>query len=360
VNSDTHSSPVPDASATGGIDDDAVKWHLALRDSQGTAEHAALQRQFRQWLEDASHRAAYEACMRDWARLDPLRDHFRAAPAASVRAAAVRPRRRVRLLGAAAAFAMALAAAGLAWQMHAYADFALLGARQFETPLQKQAALAMRDGTRVDMDVGTTLRVAYSGQRREVTLESGVAFFDVARDMQRPFVIHTGAGEVSVLGTAFVVQRLPDGLRVDVARGHVRVTPAGRAEAVDLTQGQSVRLRHRQFDGVRPIDSRQVAAWREGRLVFDRDTLGDVGEAISRRGVWTVHVDDSVRQLPVTLAVQLDDVANALQSLSDILPVAVARSGRVLTISARAQAAVGQGPGQIDPQSSVSRARGNR
>ena len=360
MNSDTHSAPVPGSSAAGDIDDDAVRWHLALRDSQGTAEHAALQRQFRQWLENANHRAAYDACMRDWERLDPLRDHFRAAQAAAMRAAVARPRRCARWLGASAAFAALLAAAGLAWQMHAYADFSPLGARQFETPLQEQAALAMRDGTRVDMDVGTTLRVAYSGQRREVTLESGAAFFDVARDMQRPFVIHTDDGEVSVLGTAFAVQRLSDGLRVDVARGHVRVTPAGRAEAIDLTQGQSVRLRHMEFGGVRSIDLRQVAPWREGRLVFDRDTLGDVGEAISRRGVWTVHVDDSVRQLPVTLAVQLDDIVNALQSLPDVLPVAVARSGRVLTISAQAQAAVEQGPRQIDRQGSMARVRGGR
>ncbi|MCD0505260.1 FecR family protein [Bordetella petrii] len=328
--SDTHSST---GTAADSVDDDAMRWYLALRESQGVAGQAELRRRFQRWLEQsARHRAAYDACARDWARLDPLREHFRGQAHAG---AAHRPRRgRIRAWGWSVAFAAILAAAGVAWQMHSYADFAPLGPRQFATSLQDQSVLAMRDGTRVALDVGTTLQVEFSDSQRQVSLPSGTAFFDVAPDAQRPFVIHTGAGQVRVLGTAFEVQRLPDGLRVGVARGHVRVIPPGQGRPVDLRQGQSVRLRQAVFDGVQAADPQQLAAWRQGRLVFDRDTLGDVGQAISRRGEWTVHVAPSVRALPVTLAVQLDDVVAMLRALPDVLPVEVAQSGRVVTISA--------------------------
>ncbi|KDC59110.1 sigma factor regulatory protein, FecR/PupR family [Bordetella bronchiseptica MBORD591] len=326
--------PSPPEPRDPAIDDEAMRWYLALRETGADdPDHAPLRARFRGWLEqDPRHRPAYDACARDWARLAPLQAHYRAT-----RPGARRQRGAWR---AACALALVLVVAtigGLAWQAHTYADISLLGARQFDTPLEQTAALRMRDGTRVDMDVGTTLTVAYDDARREVVLESGAAFFDVARDAQRPFLIRTPAGEVHVLGTAFEVQRLADGLLVNVARGHVRIAAPENPAGVELLAGQSVRLRQSRFDAVRPIGVNQVAAWRHNRLVFDNRTLGEVAQAITRRGDWTVHVDPAAARLPITLAVQLNDVANSLQALPEILAVDVVRTGRTLTISARSR-----------------------
>lgn len=348
MNQDNAPSSPPAPSLDQSVDDQALHWYLALREEGAQSGQASLQAQFEQWLaQDPRHRAAFDACKRDWAVLDGVRQHFQRNPA---RSAAVPHRLRLRFAVWSASLAMALAAAGLAWQMHAYADFSLLGARSFVTPLHQSAALAMRDGTQMDLDVNTTLTVAYSAEQRDITLVSGSLFVDVARDPQRPFVIHTDQGTVQVLGTAFEVQRLPDGLRVNVARGHVQVTGPAHGETMDLTAGQSVRLRQRGFGAVQAIDPRQVAAWRQDRLVFDQDTLADVAHAINRRSAWTVHVDAAARRLPVTLAMQLDDVVNALQALPDVLPVTVVRSGRIVTIAARDPTLVEEAPRLLRPR----------
>ncbi|MGE8627518.1 FecR family protein [Achromobacter denitrificans] len=328
MNQDRHSPP-PAQDAADDIDDVALRWFMTLREA-GADTHAgaAARAKLDEWLSrDPRHRRAFEACERDWLSLQPLAERY--APAAPP------PRRAPRRPRFALAMAAVVMAVGgyLAWQTQQYADFSLWGPRSFETAHAGSEALAMSDGTHVVMDVGTELNVAYSGQQRRVALATGAAYFDVARDPARPFVVEVGSGSVQVLGTAFEVQRLPDGLRVNVARGHVRVLPADGAPPVELFPGQSVRLEPGRVTPVRPISDSQVAAWRQNRLVFENETLEEVGRALSRRGVWSVQVDPSVRNLPVTLIVQLGDVVNALQALPDIAPVAVTRAGRVLTIA---------------------------
>ena len=329
MNQDRHPPPPPAQDRADDIDDEALRWFMTLREAgTGSRAGAAARAKLDEWLSrDPRHRRAFEACERDWLRLQPLAERYAPAPPPPRSA-----RRRPRL---ALAMAALVAAVGgyLVWQTQQYADFSLWGERSFETAQAGPEALAMSDGTRVVMDVGTELDVAYSGRQRRVALATGTAYFDVARDPARPFVIEAGAGSVQVLGTAFEVQRLPEGLRVNVARGHVRVVPADGANAVELFPGQSVRLEHGRATPVRPISESQVAAWRQNRLVFENETLEEVGRALSRRGVWSVQVDPAVRHLPVTLIVQLGDVVNALQALPDIVPVVVTRAGRVLTVA---------------------------
>jgi transmembrane sensor len=104
--------------------------------------------------------------------------------------------------------------------------------------------LLLADGTEVTLMAGA--RLTYPEQfgvgRREVMLE-GAAFFDVAKDVRRPFLVHTRYAVAKVLGTRFQVVARPDGvMEVAVKTGKVAVSARQSAEGrtVVLTPNQTV------------------------------------------------------------------------------------------------------------------------
>jgi len=125
------------------------------------------------------------------------------------------------------------------------------------------------DGGRLQLDTDTRVRVRLSRGQRQVLLERGQAFFDVAHDAARPFTVTSGATSVRALGTRFDVRRDADAVRVTLVEGRVLVRPtqATSDPGVVLTPGQQMTA------GVgrsppRKIDVAAATSWRSGRIVF--------------------------------------------------------------------------------------------
>lgn len=146
-----------------------------------------------------------------------------------------------------------------------------------ETAPGEQRALELADGTIVHVAGGTRLRLDRRAPRN-AALDSGRALFEVAHDDRRPFVVEVGEVAVTDLGTVFDVTRLPDGARVTVSEGVVRVDLKGRATT--LNAGDGVIARDRGFER-RPVDPAAVDAWRDGRLVYDNERLAVVAVDLS-------------------------------------------------------------------------------
>ena len=75
------------------------------------------------------------------------------------------------------------------------------------------------DGSTLTLNTGSTVSVRITGSERRVRLTRGEAFFDVAHDPAKPFVVITDHGEVRVLGTSFGVRQMPAYADVSVAEG---------------------------------------------------------------------------------------------------------------------------------------------
>ena len=146
---------------------------------------------------------------------------------------------------------------------------------------QPAGADTLADGSLVALNRGTVLSVGrgFGGRERRVKLE-GQAYFAVSRDTARPFVIEAGGMAVRVLGTSFEVTaygEVPE-QTVAVRTGRVEVSDArtGKRLAV-LTAG--MRLAYNPETGslaVGEADADEVAAWREGRLVFRDASVAEV------------------------------------------------------------------------------------
>lgn len=144
------------------------------------------------------------------------------------------------------------------------------------TPRGGEFHITLGDGTQVWLNAESELSypVAFAGGRREVELR-GEAYFEVARDAARPFIVKTAAMDVRVLGTSFNVCAYPEEqAQATLVEGSVAVD-AGREERV-LVPGEQL---SRDMDGtvaVRKVDTEAYGAWRNRRFVFEDDLLGTV------------------------------------------------------------------------------------
>lgn len=163
--------------------------------------------------------------------------------------------------------------------------------------------IALAEGSAITLNTATTVRPALDDRLRRIDLLRGEALFDVARDPERPFVVHAAGVQVQAIGTSFTV-RLHDDDRVEVAvtEGVVEVRRPGE---------RPLRLEAERRALVAPVGPVQVAeasgdeldranAWRNGRLDLSGLTLGEAAAAFARYSDRSILIEDpAVAQLQV-------------------------------------------------------------
>jgi transmembrane sensor len=152
------------------------------------------------------------------------------------------------------------------------------------TDYGEQRSIALSDGSIVTLNTRSQVAVRLDEGTRRVELVSGEAMFHVIADSRRPFVVETGAVELSVLGTRFSVYRKPDSIRLAVVEGIVRAAPREKpGEPVLVRAGEGAVATPdgviRRNDG---IDVQKAIAWTERRLIFDDVPLEDVVSEFNR------------------------------------------------------------------------------
>jgi transmembrane sensor len=254
------------------IEEKAAAW-LARQDSGewSPADQAALDA----WIEaDMAHRVAYLRLQSVWGRADRL-------AALSGSDFGLRPTRA--LLGRIAA---AVAAVGIVLGAGFGVVTVAKPGHAYSTDIGGHATVPLKDGTRVELNTDTRLRTSIADDHRTVWLDRGEAYFEVAHDASRPFVVYAGARRITVLGTKFLVRREGEGVEVAVVEGRVRVDPIRqqRARPAVLTRGD-LALAKGEATLLAPPSIQKVEtelSWREGMLVFARSTLADAVTEFNR------------------------------------------------------------------------------
>lgn len=174
-----------------------------------------------------------------------------------------------------------------------------VAAVRYDTPVGGYKTVPLADGSRIELNTSTRVRSAVSGQARDIWLEDGEAFFEVARDPDHPFVVHAGSKTVTVLGTKFSVRRDGEKIMVSVLEGRVRIDDAASPAAasansatinggvIAISQGASMLVTQRSSERVKT-----ALAWRQGMLSFDQTSLGDVAAEFNRYNVRQIIVTD--------------------------------------------------------------------
>lgn len=317
----------------------ATYWFTLAEGGRLTPEQ---QLELERWLEEPRHATAYEQARRAWALFDQASDdaHLQALRRAAL---SVRPERsRWRTIAASVLVCGVLAA--LAWRfggadlmrerMHSPASTVLASAdhAHYATGPQERLDVYLPDGSLVTLNTSTTVDVAYSGSERLITLSRGQAFFEVARDVNRPFVVQTPHRRVTALGTKFEVEADTGLFQVTLVQGSVRVDKELDALAaasstpaqVVLTPGQSLVARLGVEEQVIHVNVERRLRWRQGFIEFDNEPLGQAIVEFGRYFPEPVIVrDPRVAQLRVSGLFRTTANEEFLSMISELLPVEV-------------------------------------
>ncbi|MEM8699553.1 MAG: FecR domain-containing protein [Pseudomonadota bacterium] len=186
---------------------------------------------------------------------------------------------------------------------------------------RQPAKSVLGSGDRVELDAGSALVDRSSAGQRDIEILKGAAVFDVIED-GNAFTVSVGELQATVLGTRFETALFQDGASVTVLEGLVEVEYGG--ETWNLAPGQS--LRHREGGGVSigPVNTAQIANWRNGRLIADGVPLAEVVEIIDRRLLGRIILmDASLAESKVTGGFNLDNPRSALEAVASGLGATV-------------------------------------
>lgn len=159
----------------------------------------------------------------------------------------------------------------------------------YSTPVGGHVTVALADGSHVTLNTASKIQVWMNGRRREVRLQSGEAYFEVAhRGDREPFFVAAGPTRIRVTGTRFAVNLHPDRqVDIDLLEGHVRAGTSGDAkvdgrEAVDLTAGNGLHMDASGHVTARTAAAQYVEAWLQQRAYFDNTPLSDAVAEMNR------------------------------------------------------------------------------
>jgi len=196
------------------------------------------------------------------------------------------------------------------------------------------------DGSKVELAPKSTIEVAYSTDRRLLQLGTGEAYFSVAPNKNRPFVVSIGDVAVRAVGTEFNIRSAESRVVVTVTKGTVDVYPRDS----DLSAGAERDFTQPLPGGVRvsagsevtwaakekrpivaSVDPQHAAAWKQGRLEYLHEPLASVIADVNRYAQREIVIrDKELGQLNYTGTILIDATGEWLHSLPGVFPVTVA------------------------------------
>lgn len=295
------------------------------------AESPSHRRTREAWLaEDVRHRRAYDEMQQLWDHAGNLRDDPELKAFTARRLAAMRRSRWLARISLAAAALFVL----LGSAYFAARRMAAPLSQRYATQLGERRTQVLADGTQVVLNTDTAIEVRYTPNERDIELQHGEAQFDVAHDALRPFVVHTGMGTVTALGTRFQVRRDVDDAVVTLLRGSVAVTQG--QDRRTLVPNEQAQLSDKGGIAVRMIDPAQVSGWLDGWLHFSDTTLADVVAEANRYSARKLRLaDPQLARLRLHGNFRTGDTASIAAAAGQLLPVKVDDRGAEIVLRPR-------------------------
>lgn len=240
-------------------------------------------------------------------------------------------RRRALTWGGGAAAAASLAALG----------FSLPAGAVTSTKRGEIRLVPLQDGSTVLLNTDSKIRVHYDDQAREVALLRGEAYFSVARDDRRPFVVEVSGRRLRTAQGGFRVRKL-DAAPIDILVNQGRVD-VGASRPLALEANTRLALTDTVFDGrptvlspqpVAPEAVTRDLAWREGRLAFEGETLKEAAAAFARYSDTRIRVrDEALEREPVTGLFAANDPVGFSRAIARVFDARLERDGDDVILS---------------------------
>lgn len=332
------------------IETEAAEWWLVLSEDPSRA----AREQYVDWLRESSGHVAEMLRIAQlhgalsqferWSQLPTGGKDDPADPVAQLRASRVdlmppqtarrTPRRSLRTLWPIAAVLLAAVTVGAIVVVNSRGQI-------IQTDRGERRDVALADGSVVDLDPETRVRVQYDGQARYIFLERGRALFHVAKNPLRPFWVQAEDTRVRAVGTAFAVDREQESVVVTVAEGKIAVFQDPRSQSaplrtssaplmhpIFLTADQQITVdRSGSAEPIRKVDSSRELAWANGRLIFEHESVADAVREFNRYNRIQVRISDPALALrSISGVFNASDPDSFVAFIQTVTPVRVIRN----------------------------------
>jgi transmembrane sensor len=312
------------------IDARASEFILRQHDVGGWNE--ADQQSLDMWLaESLSHRTSYWRLEAAWLRADRL-DALKHLPPDAGEAVS-HTRRRFGFIVAAAMLVAVLAGAAAFNYPWRGTDAA------YATSVGGHRTVLLADGSRVELNTDTDLRIETDATHRTVRLVKGEAFFQIRHDAARPFVVLANGHRVTDLGTEFLVRENGDGVKVAVVEGRARLEYTDESkehQAIVLSPGEEAVSTRNALSVMKKTvtESESELGWRHGMLMFHHTALPDVAAEYNRYNRTKIVIaDPQVAALTISATLPTTDVGAFARMAQNFLGLHVEKEGDEVLIS---------------------------
>ena len=210
--------------------------------------------------------------------------------------------------------------------------------RTFATAVGGHKTVTLPDGSIIELNTNTSLRVANAKGERRVWLDKGEAFFEVVHNGAHPFVVTAGDHKVTDIGTKFAVRKEARSIRVTLVEGSARLDSLAGAQPrsavlrpgdVAIADAQSLEVQRQA-----PDDVMSALGWRRGMLVFHHATLADAVKEFNRYNTEKLAIGDSyAANLTFNGALPTNDIGAFVRVTQKTFALHAAKRGNEIVIS---------------------------
>ena len=211
-----------------------------------------------------------------------------------------------------------------------------------ETEVGMQKTIKLEDQSVLMLNTNSAVRIAYDDDMRKIYIDRGEVVFTVAKDKNRPFLVHTGAGIVRAIGTEFNIIIDPNdtaNIKVSVLEGMVSINDEWssyqRVILPVLKAGEEVLLAQNIApEDIKPLDESRISGWRAGQIIFRDVFLTEAIKDHNRYSKVQIVLDSSLLESQkISGTFKIGDTKAIMFALQNLLDIDVKRHNNNIFIT---------------------------
>ncbi len=195
-------------------------------------------------------------------------------------------------------------------------------------PIGSRTVVQLSDGTEVYLNYGSTLKYpqVFSDNSREVTL-SGEAYFEVAHNPEKPFIVKAGELNIKALGTSFNVLAYPNKnlIETTLIDGKLLVenTDINNVKTSNpIEPGQHLEYNTKSGENIVTSDNiDKYIGWKEGKLIFEDDPITEIADRLGKMFNVDIEVSEDALDYPITVTLVDEPLFQILDLITIATPV---------------------------------------
>lgn len=199
-------------------------------------------------------------------------------------------------------------------------------------PYGKRFAVELSDGTKVHLNAGTSLKYPVKflkGRNRQVFIETGEAYFDVAKDPNHPFIVNNSKTSVRVLGTQFNMSAYPEDANITTVLVEGSVSLYSSEEEYNIKTSTLLKPgfkadwnRRSNIIEIEKADVEIYTAWIDGKIILKHMTFNSIIKKLERHyDVEIVNNDKDLGKEFITATFDIETIEQVFEVIDEIHPI---------------------------------------